>query len=87
MTLTLLHLPLCPFCIEVRRAAERLGVALRLIDASSTPQARRILLRARGRATVPVLLFERDGEPVLLPESDDIIAFREEHAEELSNAA
>lgn len=76
---TLYHLPGCPFCLKVRRAAAELGIGLTLIDVSEDRDARAYLIEKRGRATVPVLAIpveDSSGEGVvLLPESDDIIAY------------
>ena len=53
--MTLYHRKWCPYCIRVRRAADRLGIELRLVDIGREPAARDMLIAARGRATVPVL--------------------------------
>jgi len=76
---TLYHLSYCPFCHRVRRAAERLGIRLNLVEIREHPEARQLLLDQRGKATVPVL---RTGpEPGdLLGESADIIAYLERFA-------
>jgi len=78
--LSLYHLPTCPFCVKVRRAATALGVELALIDISRDPAARQRLLDARGRATVPVLSIPSESGERLLPESNDIVAFLNEVA-------
>ena len=79
--LSLYHLPSCPFCLKVRREADRLGIELDLIDISANPEARRYLLARRGRSTVPVLsIAAGDSEPTLLPESDGIVTYLRELA-------
>jgi glutaredoxin 3 len=85
--MTLLHTPYCPYCHKVRRAADALGIHLKLVDIDEHPEARAMLLRRRGRATVPVLLIPDGGEGRLLPESDDIVAYlRRLDREEVSHA-
>ena len=81
---TLYHLPLCPYCLKVRRAAARLGIDLRLVDVSEQPAARQRLLAARGRATVPVLAIATEAGEDLLPESDDIVEYLRRQALERS---
>lgn len=80
MTYTLYHLAWCPYCLKVRRAADRLGIDLDLIDISRTPGARDRLVDELGRGTVPVLAIPTDDGERLLPESDDIVAFLERAA-------
>lgn len=87
-TLSLYHLRTCPFCLKVRRAAAELGIELELIDIAADPAARRRLLDARGRATVPVLSIPtEDGGEQLLPESNDIVAYLRRHAASLRSTA
>ncbi len=86
MSLTLYHLPSCPFCIRVRQVADDLGIPLTLIDVARDRAAYDSLLDRRGRGTVPVLgIPTPDGER-LLPESDDIIAYLRRNAEALTAA-
>ncbi|MDG1484309.1 MAG: glutathione S-transferase N-terminal domain-containing protein [Myxococcota bacterium] len=73
--MTLYHTPYCPYCHVVRRAAGALGIHLDLVDTSRDNDAREMLLRRRGRATVPVLLIPDGGEGRLMPESADIVAY------------
>lgn len=69
----------CSYCYRVRSAAERLGIALELIDTTRNVEAERRLITKLGRATVPVLSFDCAGEEQLLPESADIIRFLERY--------
>jgi glutathione S-transferase len=63
----------------VRRAIDRLDVAVELRDITSEPQHRADLLEARGRTTVPVMrVGEADGNDRWMPESADIIRYLEE---------
>ena len=73
----LYNLNSCPFCVDVRVAAERLGIPLELIDVRREPGARQRLLAWRGRATVPVLVIPGEEGETLMPESRDIIAYLE----------
>ena len=81
--LAVYHFVGCPYCTRVRSAEARLtlasrGISLAWRDIDEDARHRRDLVRARGRATVPVLRFERDdGEDVWLPESLDIVAWLE----------
>jgi glutathione S-transferase len=74
--LILYHRPSCSYCVQVRLAAERLGIALELRDIKAEPQWREELVAACGRASVPVLRIEdADGGTHWLPESLDIIRY------------
>ena len=87
--LKLYHLDYCPFCHKVRRAADALGVALELVEINAHPEARAMLLRERGRATVPVLHIPDPlgGPGTLLPESSDIVRYLRANASALRSAA
>jgi glutathione S-transferase len=74
--LSLYHKPSCSYCVQVRMAAERLGIALELRDVRQEPRWRNELLAARGRGTVPVLRIDHaDGTSRWMPESLDIIRY------------
>ncbi len=75
MALTLYHLEFCPFCIDVRRAADELGIELQLVDVGRDAEARAMLFERRGRGTVPVLGVPSDDGEQLMGESRDIIAY------------
>ena len=75
MPLTLYHLEFCPFCVDVRRAADEFGIELRLVDVGRDPDARAMLYERRGRGTVPVLGIPSDDGEQLMGESQDIIAY------------
>jgi glutathione S-transferase len=81
--LSLYHRPSCGYCIQVRMAAERLGIHLELRDVNQNPEWPQELLDLRGRATVPVLRIDlADGTTRWLPESLDIIRFLKELVEQ-----
>jgi glutaredoxin len=86
-TLSLYHLPYCPYCHKVRRAAAALGIELELRDISNDRAARRMLNKKLGRSTVPVLRIETRGGVELLPESDDIVAYLQDIAARQTRAA
>ncbi|MDD9939813.1 MAG: glutaredoxin [Myxococcales bacterium] len=75
MTLTLYHLPTCPYCLRVRQAAQHLGIELRLRDIARDPEAREELIATRGRRTVPVLRVEQSGRVEWIGESEAIVEF------------
>ncbi len=66
----------CPYCLRVRAVLARLGREVPGRDVAEDPSARDDVLRALGRATVPVLRrLATDGTEEWLPESLDIIAY------------
>ena len=76
--LALYHFDSCPFCRMVRSSIENLGVDVELRDIFENPQYRDELIKARGRATVPVLrITSPDGEERWMPESHDIVHYLE----------
>jgi len=76
--LALYHFSGCPFCSMVRANIERLGLDVELRDIFESAQYRDELIKARGRATVPVLLISSpNGEERWMPESRDIVSYLE----------
>jgi glutaredoxin len=75
MPLTLYRLPFCPYCVDVRRAADQLGIELRLVDIARDREAAAMLQTRRGRRTVPVLGIPSEGGEELLGESRDIVDY------------
>ena len=76
--LALYHFSSCPFCSMVRANIERLGVDVELRDIFENAQYRDELIKARGRATVPVLrISSPNGEERWMPESRDIVSYLE----------
>ncbi len=75
MPLTLYHLEFCPFCVDVRRAAEELCIELELVDVGRNPEVRAKLIERRGRGTVPVLEIPTNDGGRLMGESRDIIEY------------
>ena len=74
--LALYGYPSCPFCARVLRAIEELDLDIPLRNTMQDADARRALVEAMGRGTVPVLRIDgEDGETEWLPESADIIRY------------
>ena len=68
------HFPGCPYCMRVRFALRDLELEADWVNINLDPSARRRLVEATGRATVPVLRIEGDDEPATwMPESADIV--------------
>lgn len=67
--------PICGFCLRVRRFLEQTRIRIEGRDTLREPQALRELIEGGGRATVPCLRIERDGEVRWLYESLDIIDY------------
>lgn len=67
----------CPFCVKTRRTLRRLNVPMTLHDAKNDPVQRERLLAGGGKAKVPCLYIESDGETRWLYESKAIIAYLE----------
>ena len=78
--LALYHFNGCPFCTIVRNAIDRLGIDVELRDIFQDPQHRDDLVKARGRATVPVLRVSTAGsEDRWMAESQDIVRYLQEN--------
>jgi glutathione S-transferase len=75
--LALYHYDGCGYCAKVRKALERLGVAVELRDVDEEPEHLRALLAARGRRTVPVLRIQKPEGDEWMPESSDIVRYLE----------
>ena len=65
----------CPFCYRVQRFLDDAQIAVESRDVLRDPEARRELQQGGGRATVPCLRIDRDGETRWLYESLDIIEY------------
>lgn len=72
---TLYQYPSCPFCQRVRRYLADAGLDIEMRDTLRDPDARRELIEGGGRATVPCLRIDRDGDVEWLYESLDIIDY------------
>lgn len=65
----------CGYCARVRRFLQEAGIDLPMRDTLRDPAARRELVEGGGRATVPCLRIERDGDVRWMYESRDIIDY------------
>ena len=73
--LSLYVMPGCPFCRTVLETIDRLRLKVELRDVVADENARRDLMAARGRLTVPVLRCTSSGVDRWMPESADIVAY------------
>ena len=74
--LALYHFDGCPFCSMVRSNIDRLGIDIELRNIFEDSQHRDDLIKARGRATVPVLrVMSPNSQDRWLPESRDIVNY------------
>ena len=71
--LTLYHYWGCPFCMMVERVIDDLGLEVERLDILRDDQARKDLIAATGRKTVPVLKIGDGPDARWMPESRDII--------------
>ncbi len=76
--LSLYQFHACPFCVKTRRALHRLNVPMTLHDAKNDPVQRDRLLTGGGKAKVPCLHIQEDGQSRWLYESNTIIAYLEQ---------
>jgi glutathione S-transferase len=70
----------CMYCRDVRGAAKRIGIELELRNARTDPAHAKALYDATGKATVPVLRIQEDGEDRWVSESRLIIRLLRERA-------
>lgn len=79
--LALYQYEMCPFCVKVRAKLDELGVEYEKVNVPRDPDdpLRKEMREQSGVATVPVI---KHGD-TWLGESDDIIAYAEEHKGEL----
>ena len=73
--LALYHVPSCSYCGRVQRTVEEFDVDVELVNIGQRPDARRALVEATGRATVPVLRIEEGGQVRWMPESSCIVDY------------
>lgn len=67
----------CPFSRMVQQSIDRLGLDIELRDIFEDRTHRDALVKARGRATVPVLHIETGDGERWMPESRDIVRYLE----------
>lgn len=77
--LSLYQYPQCPYCRNVLRVIERLGLNIELRNTLLEPGYERELREATGRRTVPCLrIVHGDGRVQWMHESYDIIDYLED---------
>jgi glutaredoxin len=70
----------CPFCVKTRRALRRMGLNIELRDARDNARWRNQLEQEGGKIQVPCLYLPgSDGNAQWLYESDEIIAYLQQH--------
>ncbi|MDH5256493.1 MAG: glutathione S-transferase N-terminal domain-containing protein [Gammaproteobacteria bacterium] len=78
----------CPFCVKVRHAIKKQNLKIEFRDAKRNEDHRFDLLTHGGELKVPCLRIKKTtGEDVWLYESDDIIRFLNQRAEEVETVA
>jgi len=78
----------CPFCIKTRRAIKRLSLTIEIRDAQREEENRQQLLEGGGQIKVPCLkAMDENGTPIWLYESNDIISYLQDLADEQVPAA
>jgi len=79
-TLALYEMPACPYCCKVRRRVRKLGLNIPGRDVYADDDAYNTLVAATHSSQVPCLYISAPGmEPRWLFESNDIVAWLEEH--------
>lgn len=73
--LTLYHSPSCCYCDRVQRAVAELGIDVEMVNVGQRPEGRAELVKATGRATVPVLRIDEGEQVRWMPESRDIVDY------------
>jgi glutaredoxin len=74
--LALYHSATCLYCMMVRRAIDRLGVKIELLNIDNDADSLAELIAGGGRGTVPCLRIDDDaGQRQWMYESTDIVAF------------
>lgn len=74
----LYHYWACPYCARVRRAVQRLGIGLEMVDIDRYPAERDALLQGGGKVQVPCLRITDAGSTRWLYESKAIVRFLEQ---------
>lgn len=70
----------CPYCAKVLRAFDEMGLEFESMDADYGSEGSDFIYELTGRRTTPFLVVEKEGEErFYMHESDDIIAYAQEH--------
>ncbi|GIU23778.1 glutaredoxin [Shewanella colwelliana] len=73
-SIQLYQYPACPFCVKVRRTIRRQGLNIETVDAKQEMH-QQTLVSQGGKAMVPCLRIEENGETQWMYESSDIINY------------
>jgi glutathione S-transferase len=76
--LELYELPGCPYCAKVKTKLDELGLSYTSHEVPSSHSARSEVKAVSGQTGVPVLVDNTNGVEGM-PESDDIVAYLDEH--------
>lgn len=76
--LSLYHYKTCPYCVKVRKAADRMNLDLELRNIRQNRTYRDELKRGGGQTQVPCLRIDHADGTDWMYESDDIVAFLRE---------
>ena len=78
----------CPFCIKTRRAVHRLNIPMEYRDAQPRDGEHRSALEQEGgQIKVPCLRIDNGDETIWMYESNDIIAYLNQHFDPSMEAA
>lgn len=77
---SLYHYRSCPFCAYTRSAMKHIDIEVEERDIAKNSTYRSELIKGGGRAQVPCLRIESNGEVRWLYESQDIVRFLQRHA-------
>lgn len=67
----------CPYCIKVLRAFDSMGVKYEIINAQRGTPGNAELIKLGGKSQAPFMVDEANN--IMMYESDDIIAYAQEH--------
>ncbi|MBU2955938.1 glutaredoxin family protein [Marinobacter sp. F3R08] len=76
----LYHYRACPFCAFTRSALKHIDINVEERDIAKEPAYRKELIQGGGKAQVPCLRIDSDGDIQWLYESRDIVRFLQRHA-------
>lgn len=80
--LVLYHKPNCPYCKKVISYLEKIHKTLPMVDLQKHPEKKSDLIRIGGKMQIPCLIIQGKA----LYESDQILKWIKEHANELDPA-
>jgi len=84
---SLYHYRACPFCAITRSALQNIDLEVTERDIQKNADYRSELIHSGGKSQVPCLKIEADGREQWLYESQDIIHYLKQQANELKRSA